>query len=130
MTKNPTHQSVARKLEELRARYETITGEMSRPQIASDPVRIVELAREHGQLKRILEPYEAYRKAIDDIRQSESLLADADSDPEIKALAAEELASARTRADELMTRITGQTLDSSHFVRYVEAKYSDIYGLA
>ncbi len=32
--------------------------------------------------------------------------------------------------DELMTRITGQTLDSSHFVRYVEAKYSGIYGLA
>ncbi len=31
--------------------------------------------------------------------------------------------------DELMTRITGQTLDSSHFIRYVEAKYSDIYGL-
>lgn len=31
--------------------------------------------------------------------------------------------------DELMTLITGQTLDASHFVRYVEAKYSDIYGL-
>jgi len=33
------------------------------------------------------------------------------------------------RPDELMQRITGASLDSSHFVRYVEAKYSDIYGL-
>jgi carboxypeptidase Taq len=32
--------------------------------------------------------------------------------------------------DELMTRITGGPLDASHFVRYVESKYSDIYGLA
>ena len=31
--------------------------------------------------------------------------------------------------DELMTQITGAPLDSSHFVRYVESKYSDIYGL-
>jgi carboxypeptidase Taq len=32
--------------------------------------------------------------------------------------------------DELMNRITGEPLDSSHFVRYVESKYSEIYGLA
>jgi len=32
--------------------------------------------------------------------------------------------------DDLMMRITGETLDSSHFVRYVEAKYSQIYGLS
>lgn len=32
--------------------------------------------------------------------------------------------------DDLMRRITGASLDSSHFVRYVEAKYSDIYGLS
>jgi len=31
--------------------------------------------------------------------------------------------------DKLMTQITGSQLDSSHFVRYVETKFSDIYGL-
>jgi len=31
--------------------------------------------------------------------------------------------------DELMQRITDAPLDSSHFVHYVETKYSDIYGL-
>ena len=34
------------------------------------------------------------------------------------------------KPDELMHKITGESLDSSHFVRYVRAKYSDIYGLA
>ncbi|MBU1048797.1 carboxypeptidase M32 [Candidatus Bipolaricaulota bacterium] len=32
--------------------------------------------------------------------------------------------------DELMTRITGAPLDASHFVRYVEEKFSKIYGLS
>jgi len=32
--------------------------------------------------------------------------------------------------DELMNKITGASLDASHFVRYVEEKYSDIYGLS
>ena len=32
--------------------------------------------------------------------------------------------------DDLIRRITGESLDASHFVRYVETKYSDIYGLA
>ena len=33
------------------------------------------------------------------------------------------------KPDELMNRITGASLDSSHFVRYVVDKYSDIYQL-
>lgn len=32
--------------------------------------------------------------------------------------------------DELMNKITGASLDSAHFVRYVQEKYSDIYGLS
>ncbi len=32
--------------------------------------------------------------------------------------------------DELMRRVTGEPLDSSHFVRYVKTKYSEIYGLS
>ena len=105
MTLEPVHQSVLRKLEELRARYETIADQMNQPAIASDPVRIVELSREHGQLKRVMEPYAAYRKTMDDLAQSESILADAGSDTEMRELAAEERTSARARADGLMTRI-------------------------
>jgi len=94
-----------RKLEELRSRYNTISEQMNQPEIASDSVRIVELAREHGQLKRIMEPYGAYRKTLDDLAQSESLLAETGLDAEMKELATEECASARARAEELMTRI-------------------------
>lgn len=126
MTENPAYQSVMRKLEELRARYETITDQMNQPEIASDPLRIVELAREHGQLKRIMEPYEAYRKAIDDIAQSESLLADASSDAEMRELATEECASARTKAGELMALIQealviGDDADISSIIMEIRA---------
>jgi len=117
---------VMRKLEELRARYETITEQMNQPAIASDPVRIVELAREHGQLKRIMDPYDAYRKALNDIAQSEALLADAGSDAEMKELASEECTSARARADDLMARlqeslVTGDDADIHSIIMEIRA---------
>jgi protein subunit release factor A len=60
MSIDTVHEPVLRKREELRARYEAITEEMNRPEVASDPNRIVALAKEHGQLKRMIDPYNRY----------------------------------------------------------------------
>ena len=35
----------------------------------------------------------------------------------------------RYNSEELCKRITGQGLDASFFIRYIEAKYKDIYGI-
>ena len=102
MTQNSATDSVLRKLEELRGRYETIAGEMNRPEIAADPVRIVELAKEHGRLKRLMEPYQAYRKTLQDLDDSRSILNDPASDSEMKGMATEEIAELETRSEELM----------------------------
>lgn len=94
--------AVIRKLEELRARFEAIEAEMNRPEVASNAARIVELTKEHGRLRRMTQPYEAYRKAIEEVHQAEVMLADPAVDEEMKALAAEEITAGRSRADRLM----------------------------
>jgi len=100
-----SNEPVIRKLEELRERYEAVTAEMSRPEVASDANRIVGLSKEHGLLRRILDPYAEYRKAMSDLAESESILADAETDAGLKELAQEEIATCRQRADELMDSI-------------------------
>ncbi len=102
MSTASTSEPVLRKLEELRARYEAIGEEMSRPEVASDPQRIVALNKEHGKLRRMMEPYEAYRQAQAGVEESQAILADAKADPDLRALAEEELTASRSRADALM----------------------------
>ena len=41
---------VIRKLEEFRQRYETVAGQMNRPEVAADPNRIVQLSKEHAAM--------------------------------------------------------------------------------
>jgi peptide chain release factor 1 len=93
---------VIRKLEELRARYEVIGEEMNRPEVAADSNRLVRLAKEHGQLRRTVEPYERYRRLMSGVEESLAIVADPCSDPDLKALAEEEIAAGNERADELM----------------------------
>ncbi len=94
-----------RKLEELRRRCEAIAEEMNRPEVASNPARIVELTREHGRLRRAIDPYEAYRRETAAVAEGEAILADPNADAELKALAREEIAASRQRADALMEAI-------------------------
>jgi peptide chain release factor 1 len=102
MAGESANESVLRKLEELRARYEAIGTEMGRPEVASDPHRIVQLNKEHGKLRRMMEPYESYRRARTGLEESRAILDDPASDADLKALAQEELTAAQGTADELI----------------------------
>jgi peptide chain release factor 1 len=102
MATETTHEGLFRKLEELRARYEELADEMNRPEVASDPNQIVKLAREHGKLKNICEPYETYRQAVAAVDESKAILNDPKSDADLKELAREEVEEAQSRADELI----------------------------
>ena len=90
------------KLEELRTRYETIGEEMTRPEVAGHPVRIVELTKEHGRLRRIVDPYNTYRRMLADIADNQAILEDPGADADLKSLAEEEIGTAKARADGLI----------------------------
>ncbi len=97
-----THDRLIAKLEELRARYDAVSEQMNQPAVASNPTRIVELNKEHGKLRRMVEPYNTYCKTLAEIADHQELLNDPSTDPELKELAREELAAAEERTGELI----------------------------
>ena len=116
MSTEVVQERVLAKLDEIRARYEAVAAQMNRPEVASDAAQIVRLAKEHGQLRRVMEPYEAYQKVIRQIRESQVILDDPGTDAELKGLAREEMAEGHVRADGLMETLKKVLLTSDDAV--------------
>jgi len=93
------------RLAELAKQYDRLGEQMSDPAVAADPVRMSRLLKEHGRLKRIVEPYRQYEQVCDQIAEARSILEDDSADPELKDLAKQELTELTQRRDELMETI-------------------------
>jgi peptide chain release factor 1 len=89
--------SLRSKLDQIAERYEEITALLADPEIQSDPRRFRDLGREYAQLEPIVETYRRYAGSEADIESAQELLAD----PEMAALAREELAAAQQRKSQL-----------------------------
>jgi peptide chain release factor 1 len=86
------------------ARYRELETQLANPEVAADRNRFARLAREHGSLAKQVKPYLEYKEVGDDIAQAESLLAN-EADPEMRAYAAQELASLQARQQKLVERL-------------------------
>ena len=64
-------------------------------------VEIADLGREYSELKPVVAEVAAYRRALDDLREAEAML----TDPEMKALAEEELPRLKARIPEMEGRL-------------------------
>ena len=83
-------QAVVNKFEELCARSE-------QPDFYADPKKAAKLLREKNDLEPIVESYQAYRQAEQDMLDAEELM----SDPEMKELCQETYAAAKAQKEEL-----------------------------
>lgn len=90
-TESASNQALVRKLEELSARSRELTEQMNDPAVSSNATRIVAIGKELGALRRILDPYEKYRKLRKEADEHRAIIADASADPELRALAEEEI---------------------------------------
>lgn len=90
-------------------RYRELERLMIDPAVVTDPARYGPLAKEHASLGKLIKPYLEYEQVGESLRQAESLLA-AESDPEMKAYAQEEVNSLRRRQEELKTRVEDMLL--------------------
>ncbi len=88
------------RLEDILIHYEELQAELSRPEVAGDPARLKKLMKEQAELSPLVEAYSAYKAAKADVEDSLALLEE-ESDEEMRELAKEELAQARTRIGEL-----------------------------
>jgi peptide chain release factor 1 len=78
------------RLQALVDRYEELTAEMARPELAADYERLQTLAKERASLEEIVSLFRRYRETEQGIADARALLEGA-HDPEMEALAREEM---------------------------------------
>ena len=95
-------------LDQKLAHFRELEEQLADPTVASDPSRSQAIAKEHGALAKLVNPYLEYLQLEESIRGAEAMLAE--GDPDLAALAQEELAALRPRRDALHARIEDQLL--------------------
>ncbi|WP_139557389.1 peptide chain release factor 1 [Methylotetracoccus oryzae] len=91
--------SIQTRLESLSDRFDEITALLTDPEVQGDQDRFRSLSREYAQLNPVITCFRAYRDALDAVVYAESL--QQDPDPEVRAMAREELGDAEAKRDEL-----------------------------
>lgn len=89
--------SILNKLQTLSERLEEVTALLGSPEAVADIDNYRKLNQEHSELTPIVETYQQYRQAQDDLQQAQEMLAD----PEMKEFAAEEIQNAKEQIETL-----------------------------
>ena len=82
------------RLDGLDSRFEEVSTLITDPAVIADQPRYVKLTKEYHDLEKILAATRRYRQILDDVEEARVM--QSDSDPEMKAMAAEILADAET----------------------------------
>ncbi len=91
------------KLEVLSDRLEELSSLLADAGVIADQDRFRSFAKEHSELTPVVDAFQQYKTVLDTIDSSRELLADAD--PEMKALAQDELEGAEARRRDLETEL-------------------------
>lgn len=81
-----------KELENIKQKYEQLTQFLSDPANTSDPKKLGKVAKERADLEPIYKAFGSYQKIQKDISDSKEILADPESDKDLKELAGLELA--------------------------------------
>jgi peptide chain release factor 1 len=92
------------------ARSQELEGLLADPVIINDRVRYSQVAKEHGALARMLKPYLEWQKQGASLSQAEALAAASEADPDMLALAREEIATLKPQVDALQSRMEDMLL--------------------
>ena len=80
----------AKQLDQIELRFEELSQQLADPDIMSDGDRYRKVAKAHSDLSEMVAKYREWKRIEDDLQQARSMLAD--SDAEMKQMAAEEIA--------------------------------------
>ena len=89
------------KLKDAALRYEDLEAQLADPSVYGDAARLRDVTRELKDLGPVVETYRAYVQAEADREAAQELL----GDPELREMAQEELAEAKTRLETLAERL-------------------------
>jgi peptide chain release factor 1 len=88
------------KLSSVEQRYEELTAIMAQPEVATDPTRLQQLAREQRDLEALVTAFRTYRQTLQGIENTQAMLNDG-LDAEMRELAQEEMDLLRRQRDSL-----------------------------
>ncbi|MDX2503685.1 MAG: peptide chain release factor 1 [Gammaproteobacteria bacterium] len=91
--------SILSKLETLSERYEEIAVLLSQPEVMADQNKFRDLSKEYAELRPVVECFTHYQDAQETIETAHEMLHD--SDPEMKAMAEEELKEGKELQEQL-----------------------------
>jgi peptide chain release factor 1 len=92
------------KLKDIEARFGEVESQMSDPRVAQDPTAYQKLARESKEISPIVERYRAYKGTLGELTKIQEMMR-AESDPEMKEMAHEEMRTLEARRDALDAEI-------------------------
>ncbi len=93
------------RVQEMAARGQEVADEMNKPEVAGNGVLMVRLAREHGNLEKILKPYRQYASVTDQLNESLAIVDDHESDAELRELAEMEIPELEAKRSALLTEM-------------------------
>lgn len=91
--------SILAKLDNLDERYQEVAALLSDSETISDQNRFRELSKEYAELEPVVKAYVDYRDVINNLQEAKLLLKD--SDPDMRAMAQDELAEAESKMEPL-----------------------------
>ncbi len=101
-------ENILTRLQRIRERYDELTNDMGRPEVAADFEQLNKLARERSEIEKVVELFREYEGLAQSAAEAREMLAE--SDPEMKGLAEAELGAAETRMDELTAQLRRELL--------------------
>jgi peptide chain release factor 1 len=90
-------------------RYRELEKMLVDPTFTADAAKYAPLAKEHASLGKLVKPFLEYEQAAENLRLAEELLA-AETDPEMRTYATEEVTALRQRLDEIKNRVEDMLL--------------------
>lgn len=97
--------SLLTKLNEIDARYGEIEKQISDPDVAKDPAKLIALSKEQGKMRLIISKYRRYKKTAVGIEEAQHILNDETAEPDFRALAEEEIERLTAEKDTLLEDI-------------------------
>ena len=92
------------KLALVEERYEELNRLMADPEVATDHIRLKELAQEQAEIQELVQTYRQYKANEQELGETEAMLQES-SDEELEELAREEIERLTTRQEELYEKL-------------------------
>ncbi|HYQ37438.1 MAG TPA: peptide chain release factor 1 [Pseudomonas sp.] len=95
--------SLLNKLDTLQDRFEELTALLGDAEVISDQTKFRAYSREYAEIEPVIEAFRAFRKVQGDLEGAQALLKD--SDPDLRAMAEEEVAAAKGQLETLESNL-------------------------